>query len=203
MGEESDVSDEVLWRRVVNGDGEAFGVLFDRHHARIWSHALKVLGVPHLAEDVTAVVFYEAWRRRATVRMVNDSVLPWLLVTLNNTLRNHARQQRRYRHFLSQLPPPATTTDIADDIAEADESRTESSALREAFAQLRPLDRDVLTLCVVEGLSVKETSTALRVAEGTVKSRLYRAKTRLGALYNKVLSEHAPDDEAMHGRRTS
>jgi hypothetical protein len=33
-------------------------------------HALKVLGVPHLTEDVTAVVFYEAWRRRANVRMV-------------------------------------------------------------------------------------------------------------------------------------
>jgi hypothetical protein len=37
MGEGSDVSDEVLWRRVVNGDGEAFDVLFDRHQARIWA----------------------------------------------------------------------------------------------------------------------------------------------------------------------
>jgi RNA polymerase sigma-70 factor (ECF subfamily) len=139
--------------------------------------------------------------------MVNDSILPGLLVTLNNALRNHVRQQRRYKHFLRQLPPPAITTDIADDIAddiaEADESRTKSSALRTAFEQLKPLDRDVLTLSVIEGLSVKETATALRVAEGTVKSRLHRAKNRLGDLYSKVSSEHAPDDQAMHGRRTS
>lgn len=203
MGEESDVSDEVLWRRVVNGDGDAFGVLFDRHQGRVWSHALKVLGLPHLAEDVTAVVFYEAWRRRASIRMVNDSILPWLLVTVNNTLRNHARQQRRYRHFLSQLPPPEDAADIADVIAEADESRTESSALREAFVRLKPLDRDVLTLCVVEGLSLREAATALGVADGTVKSRLNRAKTRLGTLYSRVSSEHAPHNQAMHGRRTS
>lgn len=86
MGEEeSGVSDEVLWSQVVNGDGDAFGVLFDRHHDRVWRHALKVLSVPHVAEDVTAVVFYEAWRRRADVRVVNDSILPWLLVTANNT----------------------------------------------------------------------------------------------------------------------
>lgn len=106
MGDQSGVSDEMLWGQVVNGDGDAFGVLFDRHHERVWRHAQKVLGQPHLAEDVTAVVFYEAWRRRANIRMVNDSILPWLLVTTNNTLRNHLRQQRRYRHFLSQLPRP-------------------------------------------------------------------------------------------------
>jgi DNA-directed RNA polymerase specialized sigma24 family protein len=106
MGGESDVSDEVLWRQVINGDGEAFGLLFDRHHERVGRHALKVLGVPHLAEEITAVVFYEAWRRRANIRMVDHSILPWLLVTANNIVRNHVRQQRRYRHFLSQLPAP-------------------------------------------------------------------------------------------------
>lgn len=86
MGDPSDVSDEVLWCQVVNGDGDAFGILFDRHHDRVWRHATKVLGQPHVAEDVTAVVFYEAWRRRASIRMVNDSILPWLLVTTNNLI---------------------------------------------------------------------------------------------------------------------
>lgn len=81
MGEESGISDEVLWRQVVNGDGDAFGVLFDRHHDRVWRHALKVLGLHDMAEDVTAVVFYEAWRRRANVRMVNDSMLPAMAIT--------------------------------------------------------------------------------------------------------------------------
>lgn len=203
MGEESGVSDEVLWCQVVNGDGDAFGVLFDRHHDRVWRHALSVLRQPHVAEDVTAVVFYEAWRRRTSIRMVNDSILPWLLVTTNNTLRNHVRQQRRYRHFLSQLPAPADETDIAEHIADADETRHKTSALREAFTRLRPQERDVLTLCIIEGLGAKEAGTALGIADGTVKSRLHRAKSRLGALYSQIVQEHEPDAQAILGRRTS
>lgn len=203
MGEESGVSDDVMWCRVVDGDGDAFGVLFDRHHDRVWRHAVKVLGLPHLAEDVTAVVFYEAWRRRADVRVVNDSILPWLLVTTNNTLRNHVRQQRRYRHFLSELPPPVDVADIADGIAEADESRFKTSALREAFTQLKPQERDVLTLCIIEGLGAKEAGAALSLADGTVKSRLHRAKSRLGALYDQVVREQEPETQAILGRRTS
>ena len=203
MGEESGVSDEVLWSQVVNGDGDAFGLLFDRHHDRVRRHALKVLSLPHLAEDVTAVVFYEAWRRRANVRIVNDSILPWLLVTTNNTLRNHVRQQRRYRHFLNQLPPPQDAADIADGIAEADESSFKSSALREAFAKLRPQERDVLTLCVIGGLGAKEAGAALGISDGTVKSRLHRAKSRLGTLYSQVVHEQEPDPQVILGRRTS
>lgn len=203
MGEESGVSDDVMWCRVVDGDGDAFGVLFDRHHDRVWRHAVKVLGLPHLAEDVTAVVFYEAWRRRADVRVVNDSILPWLLVTTNNTLRNHVRQQRRYRHFLSELPPPVDVAECADGIAEADESRFKTSALREAFTQLKPQERDVLTLCIIEGLGAKEAGAALSLADGTVKSRLHRAKSRLGALYDQVVREQEPETQAILGRRTS
>jgi RNA polymerase sigma factor (sigma-70 family) len=203
MCEELGVSDEVLWHQVVNGDGDAFGVLFDRHYDRVWRHALRVLRVAHVAEDVVAMVFYEAWRRRANVRMVNDSILPWLLITTNNTLRNHVRQQRRYRHFLTQLPPPEDSADIAEDIAQADESQLQASALKEAFAQLRPPERDVLTLCVLEGMGAKEAGAALGIADGTVKSRLHRAKSRLGTLYNQVMHEEEPDAQTTLGWRTS
>jgi RNA polymerase sigma-70 factor (ECF subfamily) len=203
MGEELGVSDEALWHQVVNGDGDAFGVLFDRHYDRIWRHALKVLRVAHVAEDVVAVVFYEAWRRRSNVRMVNDSILPWLLITTNNTLRNHVRQQRRYRHFLNQLPPPEESADIAEGIIEADEYQLQASALKEAFAQLRPPERDVLTLCVLEGMGAKEAGAALGIADGTVKSRLHRAKSRLGNLYSQIMREEEPDAQTTHGWRTS
>lgn len=204
MSGESDVSDEVLWRRVVGGDGNAFGVIFDRHHDSIRRHALRVLSLPHVADDVAAMVFYEAWRKRYQVRITGDSILPWLLVTANNTVRNHVRQQRRYRHFLSQLPTPESAPDVAEGIAEADHVRFRSSALREAFARLKPNERDVLTLCVIERLGTREAAVALDVAEGTVKSRLHRAKTRLGNLFSETVRElEQPDAQKILGRRAS
>jgi RNA polymerase sigma factor (sigma-70 family) len=181
-----EITDEALWLLVINGDGDAFGRLFDRHRDRVLRHAIRIIGSPHQAEDITAIVFHEAWRRRSHVRMVNGSILAWLLVTANNTIRNHNRQRRRYKAFLDQLPPPIKGADVADEFADSAEREAEATALRAAFSRLKPQDRDVLTLCVIEGLSIKQAASALTIAEGTVKSRLHRAKTRLGALYSKL-----------------
>lgn len=203
MDGDSVVSDEVLWRAVVNGDGDSFGALFDRHRDRVFRHALRVVISSHTAEDVTAMVFYEAWRRREHVRMVNGSIVAWLLVTANNTIRNHARQQRRYRQFLDQLPPPETLGDIAVGVTEADSLRAETAILREAFAQLRPAARDVLTLCVVEEFSLREAGAALGITEGTVKSRLHRAKRQLGNIFEEASSRSELVGRAAQGRKSS
>lgn len=194
-------SDEVLWRLVVNGDGDAFGALFDRHRDRVLRHARRVVGSMHAAEDITAIVFYEAWRRREYVRIVNGSIVAWLLVTANNTIRNELRQRRRYRNFLNQLPPPADSPDIAETFADEDQREVEAASLHQAFARLRLVDRNVLTLCLVEEMSIRDAATTLGIPEGTVKSRLNRAKAKLGDLYDEVSSEHAIDHQAAHGWR--
>lgn len=182
----SESTDEALWVLAGNGDGDAFGRLFDRHRDRVHSHAIRVVGSAHHAEDITAIVFLEAWRRREHVRMVDGSIIAWLLVTANNTIRNHNRQRRRYRAFLGQLPPPASMADVAEEFVESVERDVEATAIRIAFSQLKPQDRDVLTLCVLEGLSVKQAADVLAVPEGTVKSRLHRAKTRLGTHFRRL-----------------
>lgn len=199
MSWENEASDETLWRQMAKGDGDAFGVLFDRHRRRVLGHTLRLVASTHVAEDVVAMVFYEAWRRRADVRIVNGSMAPWLLVAANNTIRNQSRQQRRYRALLSRLPPPDDSADIADDFLEAAQRDIESTSLRNAFTQLKPLDRDVLTLCVVEELSTRDAAAALGIAEGTVKSRLHRAKARLGSLYQQT-SDACEPMVALPGR---
>jgi RNA polymerase sigma-70 factor (ECF subfamily) len=73
------VGDSGLWSRGVDGNGSAFGELFDIHHDRVFRHAYRLVENRHDAEDVTATAFLELWRRRADVRLVDGSVLPWLL----------------------------------------------------------------------------------------------------------------------------
>jgi RNA polymerase sigma-70 factor (ECF subfamily) len=203
MGGDWEGSDEALWQRVVNGDGEAFGAVFDRHRDRVFRHCVKLVGSAHGAEDITAMVFYEAWRRREYVRVVNDSIVAWLLVTANYTIKNDLRQRRRYRNFLNRLPQPANSPDVADAFIDAADQDHEAATLQEAFTRLRPAERDILTLCVVEDMSIRDAATALGIAEGTVKSRLNRAKTRLGHLYNEISSDQAISPQAIQGRRTT
>ena len=91
------------WGRAAAGDGDAFGRLFDAHSGRVYRHALRLTGDIHNAEDVLAAAFLELWRRRKDVRVVDGSVLPWLLVTAGNLALNQGRGLRRHRAFLARL----------------------------------------------------------------------------------------------------
>lgn len=182
MGGTSDLDDDGLWRQVVAGDGDAFALIFDRHRDAVFRHAGRQFRLSHVAEDITAMVFYEAWRKRMFVRVVDGSVLPWLLVTTNYVARNQARHERRHRNLLAHLPAPEPVGDIADAYAHDDTRQRRAADVRRALAKLRPLDRDVLTLCVLEEMTTRQAAVVLDVPEGTIKSRLSRAKTRLGVL---------------------
>ena len=71
----------VTWRLALAGDGDAFGLIFDAHSGRVYRHARRLTNGVHDAEDVLGAAFLELWRRREDVRVVDGSVLPWLLVT--------------------------------------------------------------------------------------------------------------------------
>ena len=122
-------------------------------------------------EDLVAVTFLEAWRLRGRVRLVDGSVLPWLLVTATNVARNQQRAARRYRGLLAKLPAAASAPDPA--------SLVDDTGIVAHFDRLPLTDRQVLALCVVEGFSERDAAAALGIAPGTVKSRLARARRRL------------------------
>jgi len=175
-------TDRQLLAQALAGHGNRFGEIFTRHRDRVFRHAYGVLHDASLAEEVTAMVFYEAWRKRESIRLVDDSCLAWLLVTANYTLRNQSRQQRRYKHFLSQLPPPAKIHDFAEELTDDLATSRQAEQIRAAFSRLSAASRDVLTLCIIQELSVAQTARLLKIPEGTVKSRLSRAKTKLAGL---------------------
>ena len=93
--------DAELWRRIRADDADAFGLLFARHGPRIHGYALRRTADPATAEDVTAVVFLEAWRRRAAVELHQPSALPWLYGVAGNVVRRWHRSQARHRAALA------------------------------------------------------------------------------------------------------
>jgi RNA polymerase sigma factor (sigma-70 family) len=170
------------WSRARDGDPDAFTSLFDRHRDRVFGHALRLVRQPHDAEDVTAMVFLEAWRRRDAVRVVDGSIIAWLLVTANNTVHNLQRASRRHRAALARMSGPDREPDHADGVDTDLDNRERDKRLHDAFATLSTAAQNVITLCVLEELPLAEAARTLGVPVGTVKSRLSRAKRRLGDL---------------------
>jgi RNA polymerase sigma factor (sigma-70 family) len=184
-----------LWQRAIGGDTEAFGALFEKHRDRVFGQALRLMRSPHDAEDVTALVFLEAWRRRESVHEVDESILPWLLVTTNYVARNAARAKRRHHLAMASIPAPAPTPDFAPDVDDRLDRSERETAARESFARLSTSDQAVVTLCVIEGLTTAQAAAALGIPAGTVKSRLSRAKRRLA----EFLPEAAASGNALGG----
>lgn len=169
-------SDEVvLWSRARSGSGEAFGRVFDAHRDRVYRHALRLVDTTHEAEDVTAIAFLELWRRREDVRVVNGSVLAWLLVTTSNVARNQRRAARRYRRFLEALPRPEEVPDAAETALALDLD----SGLRDALRTLRGPDLHLLTLVALEDLPIADAAAAIGITPAAAKTRVHRIRVQL------------------------
>ena len=172
-------SDAELWR-AAETDPEAFGELYERHARAVFAFCARRTGDLALAEDLTSVVFLEAWRRRRSVALTATSALPWLLGTANNVVRNQRRSLRRHRAALLRLPTDGASPSREDEaIARIDAQRTLSAALR-AVDRLPAKQQDAVNLVLWSGLSYEDAALALGVPIGTVRSRIARARTTLG-----------------------
>ena len=186
-------SDHDLWSHAASeGVGEAFGELFERHADRVYAHCFSRTGSWSMAEDLTSVVFLEAWRRRGEVRFSGDSALPWLLGVANNATRNAQRSVRRHNLLLAKLPPPGEEADIAVDAAARVDQERLARHLLCAMGGLRHAEQEVLALCDWAGLSYSEAAVAMGVPEGTVRSRLFRARQHLRELADDTQQQCVP-----------
>lgn len=170
--------DAELWGAAVDGNGAAFGLLFDRHRDRLFRAALHSVPTPVDAEDAVATAFLELWRRRKDVRLVDGSVLPWLLSTTHNVTRTLFRHQRRHRAFLARLPREGSERSAEEVTMEAAEGFRRQQQVAVILAKLRPADSELLMLIASDELSIAEVAAVLGISTDATKQRLSRARQR-------------------------
>jgi RNA polymerase sigma factor (sigma-70 family) len=178
--------DSELWQRAAAHDPGAFGELFDRHAKKIYNHCFRRTADWPLAEDLTSVVFLEAWRRRKDVRLHEDSVLPWLLAVANNCLRNAERSRRRYRRLLNKLPRDDASPSADTDVAERLDDVATVQRVLSLVEGLRTEEQEVVALCDWSELTYEQAAAALDIPLGTIKSRLSRAHAHLRDVLDDV-----------------
>jgi RNA polymerase sigma factor (sigma-70 family) len=183
-------TDAELWQRAVEGEPDAFGVLFERHARTVYNYLFRRTADWALAEDLTSVVFLEAWRRRADVTLESGVALPWLLGVATNVLRNRRRSQWRHRAALQRIPRERQEDFAADANERLDDEKRMRTVLR-SLASLPAREQDVVALCAWAELSYEEAALALGVPVGTVRSRLSRARARMRELTSETGHEVA------------
>lgn len=175
------MSDESLWRVSVEGSEGAFSQLYERHAGAIYNYLFRRLADWSEAEDLTAVVFMEAFRRRRDVVVLEGKILPWLYGIATNVLRNRRRALWRHRRLVEQLAGERGEI-VTPDVAARAEAAEQMRSVLGLVASLPRPQQDVVALCVWSGLSYEEAAAALAVPIGTVRSRLARARAAVAEL---------------------
>jgi RNA polymerase sigma factor (sigma-70 family) len=190
-------NDPQLWERTRSGDAEAFGDLYERHARAVQSYCLWRTADLQAAEDATATVFLEAWRQRQRLTLTTDSAAPLLLGIANNVVRRQWRSQRRYRDTLERV---RNVGQLPDDLEGEAIARVDAiQQLREGSEAIRALprrEREVLALLAWSDLSYGGIAEALDLPVGTVRSRLARARTRLGDAFPDLTAAR-PAEESL------
>jgi RNA polymerase sigma-70 factor (ECF subfamily) len=183
------LDDADLWE-LSTRDPEAFGEIFRRHARAVFAVCYWRTSDAAMAEDVTSVVFLEAWRRRELVVLEQRSALPWLLGVANHTSRNATRSLRRYGQALRRLDGHRIVSSD-DDVIDRIDAETSLNLVNLVARDLSDQEREILLLVFWSGLSYEATSVALGVPVGTIRSRVSRTRRKLQLRLgdNRVIKE--------------
>jgi RNA polymerase sigma-70 factor (ECF subfamily) len=144
------------------------------HLDRLYRAAWALCGSREDAEDLVQETYARLLARPRLLRKEDD--LGYLLRALRNTFLNQKRTESRR---LRPGPLPDQLELVADPQARQPQAALEAGELYAAVAALPADFRDVLVAVDITGLSYKEAAHALRIREGTVMSRLYRARQQV------------------------
>jgi RNA polymerase sigma-70 factor (ECF subfamily) len=190
-GEESE-----LIARAQRGDRVAFNVLVERFQSAAYALALRMLGDPEIAADVTQEAFFSAFRHLGDFR--GTSFRAWLLRIVSNrcfdVFRARGRQPTTSLDGLTDdesepfggVPDdgrlPTALVDGSWDPERAALRRETIEAIQAALLRLPPEQRLAVILSDVQGLAYEEIARVMEIPLGTVKSRIARARAQLRVL---------------------
>ncbi len=157
------------------GSPDAFRHLVEQHQNTLYGTAVLMTGDRSVAEEHVQEAFLSAWR--GIRRFQRDRPFkPWIVRILVNRI---VSSRRRNRVPTAPLDDAERVTGPAD-VLESAMSAERRDEVQAALARLSPRHHQVVVLRYFAELSVSEVAAALGVREGTVKSRLSRALSRLG-----------------------
>jgi RNA polymerase sigma factor (sigma-70 family) len=157
-----------------NTSTESFDALYRQSARDLYAYVRTLLGDDASAEDVTALAFERAYRRRATFDARRGNERAWLFGIARNAALDELRRRKRSAPMLGDLP---------DDRAVAPEEEADlavrRTTVRVALAALSPRDRELVALKFHGGLSNAELAAVLGTSESNAGTRVHRAVTKL------------------------
>ncbi len=173
--------DELIVARLVAGDDSALGMAYDRYGGFVYSLARRVTGSDDAARDITQDVFTFLWKEPERVDLERGTLRAYLGVVTHRRAVTEVRStaRRRARETRVSVAAGRAATDPHAELVETDARRWRAGRLRDFVLSLPSEQRVALELAYFEGCTYREVAERLAIPEGTAKSRLRLALSRL------------------------
>lgn len=190
-----DPADELLVRRIVDGDQAALGEIYDRYGRPAYSLARRICSDDGIAEDVVQEVFLAFWRDPTRFDPARGSFGTWLLTLVHHKSVDAVRRESAIRRRTVPAAedgeewsaPPGPGAD------QAALGAVVGGQVREALNKLPAEQRQALALAYYGGYTQHEVAKITGVPLGTVKSRMFTGVQRLRGLLGPLMGDIATD----------
>ncbi len=186
----------LLVRRCISGDAAAWEEIVQRYHRRIYNICYRFAGSNNDADDLTQEVFIKMYRTLNSYDVDRGAFMTWVTTVTRNLLVDHFRKTRQER-MTDSLDTASSDHEDAMALSEripdrgpAPDSRVQTreakEAVHQALQKLSPELREAVILRDLQDMDYREIATALKVPEGTVKSRINRGRAELARLLQRT-----------------
>lgn len=174
-----------LLRRIAKGEDAALDEFYRHYSDCIYRYAMSRLNETHTAADILTEVMVEVWQRGARFEG-RSRITTWLLGIAHNKVVDMFRKQQRRNSLAKELE--MAEEECAEDPESLQALVSDANYLQRALAKLDEIHREILHLVFFEDLNYTEIASVLQIREGTVKSRLHYAKSKLKQLLGEEIT---------------
>lgn len=172
-----------IWQlvtRAQQGDGEAFGQLYDRYYDTVFRYIYYRVNDKATAEDFTSETFLRALRRISGITYQGRDIGAWFITIARNIVLDHVKSARHRLEVTTAEPIERSDTEPGPEAAVISSLTTEQ--LMRAVAKLGNDQRDCVILRFIQSMSVSETAEIMGKNDGAIKALQHRAIRKLADL---------------------
>jgi RNA polymerase sigma-70 factor, ECF subfamily len=162
---------DVLIAQVARGDQAAFEAVYDRLAAPVFGLICKVVRDPAQSEEVAQEVLLEVWRSASRFDRERSSASTWVMMIAHRRAVDRVRSASA-EALRDKKSAAASVTPEIDEVAEAVEASLDAERVRRCLDTLTDIQREALALAYYGGYTYREVAGLLKVALGTIKTRI-------------------------------
>ncbi|MDR0946826.1 MAG: sigma-70 family RNA polymerase sigma factor [Ruminococcus sp.] len=163
-------------KKARDGDADAFAVLYGEIYKDLYRIAFLNLNNEADASDAVSDAVVEAFQSLKGLRNP-ESFKPWFVTILFSKIKKKQREYVRNRHNVTEIDAIDTASETPDELSHG--FSFDTAEVKEAFMQLNPQERNILSLSAVSGFKSEEIAKMLSISANTVRSNAARAKEKL------------------------